>query len=73
MHGIDGITADCSGAMSCGTCRVRVEEAWCDRLDPPGSGERDMLEALEDDDPLSRLTCQIPLTDKIDGIVVNIE
>ncbi|WP_298464037.1 2Fe-2S iron-sulfur cluster-binding protein [uncultured Erythrobacter sp.] len=73
LHAVDGITADCSGAMSCGTCRVRVAESWSERLSPPNSSELDMLEALEDHDPLTRLTCQIELTEEIDGLVLNIE
>lgn len=70
-NGIPGIDADCGGACACSTCHVYVSPDWIDKLDPRDPMEEDMLDfAYEPDPNLSRLTCQIEVTDELDGLVV---
>lgn len=71
--GIEGIAADCGGAMNCATCHVFVDPPWLARLEPPDADERAMLEmtatpARAD----SRLSCQILLQLALDGLVVRL-
>ncbi|MFO1209267.1 MAG: 2Fe-2S iron-sulfur cluster-binding protein [Amaricoccus sp.] len=71
-NGIPGIEADCGGACACSTCHVYVDEAWVDRLPPKEAMEEDMLDfAWEPDPERSRLTCQIKVTDALEGLVVH--
>jgi ferredoxin, 2Fe-2S len=65
---VPGITADCGGAASCGTCHAYVDPAWADRIDPPAEMEEQMLEFVMDREPNSRLTCQIRITEALEGI-----
>jgi 2Fe-2S ferredoxin len=58
--------------MSCGTCHVYVQEPWPAWLAPPGEEESAMLEVVEDLQPDSRLGCQIPVTEELDGITVTV-
>jgi 2Fe-2S ferredoxin len=67
---IPGIDGDCGGACACGTCHVYVEEGWFDRLPPMDELERDMLDFAFDVRPNSRLSCQIKVDDRLDGLVV---
>jgi len=67
---IPGILATCGGSCSCATCHVYVDEAWFDRLPPPQLEENDMLDTAHDLKPTSRLSCQIVVTEEIDGLVV---
>jgi ferredoxin, 2Fe-2S len=70
-NGIPGIEADCGGACACSTCHVYVDDAWIDRLPPKEAMEQDMLDfAWEPDPDKSRLTCQLRVTDDLDGLVV---
>ena len=70
-NGIPGIEADCGGACACSTCHVYVDPGWVDRLPPKEPMEEDMLDfAYEPDPERSRLTCQIKVTDDLDGLVV---
>ena len=69
-NGIDGVVAECGGVCSCATCHCYVDETWFDRLEPPSDIERDMIDFTIDPRPTSRLTCQIILTDELDGITV---
>lgn len=70
-NGIPGIEADCGGACACSTCHVYVDPSWVDRLPAKEPMEADMLDfAYEPDPERSRLTCQIPVTDALDGLVV---
>ncbi len=69
---IPGIDADCGGACACSTCHVYVDEAWVDRLPPKEAMEEDMLDfAYEPDPRRSRLTCQLKVTEALDGLVVH--
>ena len=70
-NNIPGIEADCGGACACSTCHVYVDEVWVDRLPPKEAMEEDMLDfAWEPDPERSRLTCQLKVTDELDGLVV---
>jgi len=70
-NGIPGIEADCGGACACSTCHVYVDPAWIDKLPAREAMEEDMLEfALEPDPVRSRLTCQLKVSDALDGLVV---
>ena len=71
-HSIDGIVAECGGACSCATCLCYVDDAWADRVGPPTGMERAMVEGALDERPTSRLSCQITLTDELDGLVVHL-
>ncbi len=67
---IDSILAECGGACSCGTCHVYVDEAWVDKLEEPDTMEKAMLECVLEPEENSRLSCQITVTDELDGLVV---
>jgi 2Fe-2S ferredoxin len=69
-NAVDGIDADCGGACACATCHVYVDPAWFDRLPAPQSAEADMLDFVMDRQPNSRLSCQIEVTDAMDGLIV---
>lgn len=70
-NNIPGIEADCGGACACSTCHVYVDKAWVDRIPAKDSMEEDMLDFAYQPDPVSsRLTCQIRVTDDLDGLVV---
>ena len=72
-NGVPGIEADCGGACACSTCHVYVDEAWVDRLPAKEPMEQDMLDfAWEPDARRSRLTCQLQVSDALDGLVVTI-
>lgn len=68
---VPGIEANCGGACSCSTCHVYVDSAWVERLPPKNALEEDMLNfAHAPDQTRSRLTCQIKVVDKLDGLKV---
>ncbi len=70
-NGVRGIEADCGGACACSTCHVYVDEAWVSRLPKKDAMEEDMLDfAFQPDANRSRLTCQIKVTDALDGLRV---
>ena len=68
--GVPGIVAECGGACSCATCHVHIDEAWMGKVGPPSPMEEDMLDFAFDVRPTSRLSCQIKMTDELDGLVV---
>ncbi len=70
MNGVDGIDAECGGACACATCHVIVDPAWVDKLPAPAAMEADTLEMVADPEPGSRLSCQVTITDALDGLVV---
>jgi len=70
-NGIPGIVAECGGACSCATCHVHVDPAWYDRLPAPQAIEQEMLEFANGRDETSRLSCQIKITDELDGLIVH--
>jgi 2Fe-2S ferredoxin len=70
-NSIAGIDADCGGACACSTCHVYVDPAWVAKLPVVSEMESDMLEFAHEPDPdRSRLTCQIVVTEELDGLVV---
>ncbi|MEM8787638.1 MAG: 2Fe-2S iron-sulfur cluster-binding protein [Pseudomonadota bacterium] len=71
-NNIPGIEADCGGACACSTCHVYVHPDWVSKLPAREPMEEDMLDfAWEPDPQRSRLTCQIKVSDDLDGLVVN--
>jgi len=72
QNDIPGIDADCGGGMACATCHVYVKEEWWDKLPNKEDGEEDMLDMAYEPNKLSRLSCQIIVSDELDGLVVNI-
>ncbi|MGB0499109.1 MAG: 2Fe-2S iron-sulfur cluster-binding protein [Rubricella sp.] len=70
-NNIPGIEADCGGACACSTCHVYVDEAWVSKLPEKEPMEEDMLDFAWQPDPVkSRLTCQLKVSDALDGLVV---
>ncbi len=69
-HGVPGIEAECGGACACATCHVYVDEAWREKVGPPSPMEEDMLDFGYDVRESSRLSCQIKVTEALDGLVV---
>ena len=72
QNNIPGIDADCGGAMACATCHVYVKEEWFDKLPKKESGEEDMIDMAYEPKKFSRLSCQITVSDEIDGLVVQL-
>jgi 2Fe-2S ferredoxin len=71
-HLIEGIEAECGGACACATCHVYVDEAWREKTGIAGEMEEDMLDFAFDVRPGSRLSCQIRVSEDLDGLVVRI-
>lgn len=69
---IAGIEAECGGACACATCHVFVDESWIEKAGKPQQMEEDMLDFAFDVRPTSRLSCQIKVTDALDGLVVRV-
>ena len=69
-NNIPGIEAECGGACACATCHVYVDEAWREKTGEPSPMEEDMLDFGYDVRPNSRLSCQIKVSDELDGLVV---
>jgi 2Fe-2S ferredoxin len=67
---IPGIDADCGGACACATCHVYVDKAWLDKLEPMQEMEKTMLDFAEGVEGNSRLSCQIKVSDALEGLVV---
>jgi 2Fe-2S ferredoxin len=68
--GIDEILALCGGNCSCATCHVHVAREWLDKLPPMSADEDDLLDSSDARQDNSRLSCQIPVTDDLDGLEV---
>ena len=71
-NNIPGIDADCGGSMACATCHVYVKEDWFNRLPPKQEGEDDMLDQAYEPKKSSRLSCQIQVSDNLEGLEVNL-
>lgn len=71
-NGIEGIDAVCGGNAYCGTCRVYPDPEWRELLGVPNEFEGPMLEAVGETEPSARLSCQIPVTSALDGLVVRL-
>ena len=72
QNDIPGIDADCGGGMACATCHVYVKDEWFDKLTPKEDGEEDMLDMAFEPKKNSRLSCQIIISDELDGLTVDI-
>ena len=70
QNDIPGIDADCGGSMACATCHVYVEEKWFDKLLKAEEGEVDMIDMSFQPKKNSRLSCQLIVSDELDGIIV---
>lgn len=71
-NGIDAILAECGGACSCATCHCYVDEAWTGRMPEADDIEKDMLDCVLEPKDTSRLSCQINVTDELDGVVIHL-
>ena len=72
QNNIPGIDADCGGSMACATCHVYVEEKWLDKLPKAEEAEVDMIDMAFEPKKNSRLSCQIVVSDELDGLIVRI-
>lgn len=68
---IPGIDADCGGACACATCHVYIDANWQDQVGAAEDLELEMLEVAEEVKPNSRLSCQVVITEAMDGLVVS--
>lgn len=71
-NSVPGIEAECGGACACATCHVYVDEEWSAAVGAPEAMEEDMLDFAYDVKPTSRLSCQIKMSDGLDGLVVHV-
>ena len=71
QNDIPGIDADCGGGMACATCHVYVTEEWFNKLPKKEDGEEDMLDMAFEPKTNSRLSCQIIVSDELDGLIVS--
>ena len=72
QNNIPGIDADCGGSMACATCHVYVKEEWFDKLPKKEDGEEDMIDMAYEPKKNSRLSCQLIVSDELNGLVVNL-
>ena len=70
QNNIPGIDADCGGSMACATCHVYVEEKWLDKLPKAEEGEVDMIDMAFEPKKNSRLSCQLIVSDELEGLQV---
>src|SRR5580693_7772548 len=69
---VRGIIGECGGACSCATCHVYVDSAWLNRVGERNATEEALLEEVIDGQPNSRLSCQIKVTEDLDGLIVHL-
>ena len=72
QNDIPGIDADCGGSMACATCHVYVNERWFNKLEKKDEGEEDMLDMAYQPNKFSRLSCQLLISDELDGLILNL-
>ena len=72
QNDIPGIDADCGGGMACATCHVYVKEEWFNKVPKKEDGEEDMLDMAYEPNKFSRLSCQLIVSDELDGLIVSI-
>ena len=70
QNDIPGIDADCGGGMACATCHVYVEDSWFNKIQKAEDAEQDMIDMAYKPQKNSRLSCQIVVSDEIDGLTV---
>ena len=71
QNNIPGIDGDCGGGMACATCHVYVKDEWFNKLEKKTDGEEDMIDQAFGPKKNSRLSCQITVTDELNGLIVN--
>ena len=71
-NGVPGIEAECGGACACATCHCYVDEAWLDKTGEKSAMEESMLDFAANVEPNSRLSCQIKVSDELDGLIVRL-
>lgn len=69
---IDGIVAECGGSCSCATCHCYIDESWVDKVEAASDMERDLLDCVTEPKDNSRLSCQINISDALNGLVVHL-
>ena len=69
---IDGIVAECGGACACATCHCYIDDSWVDKLEPASEMEKDLLDCVTDPKDNSRLSCQVKMTDALNGLVIHL-
>ena len=72
QNGVTGILAICGGSCACSTCHVYIDPAWAERAGAAADIEDSTLELAYDRKPSSRLSCQIEVSDALDGLVVHV-
>ena len=72
QNDIPGIDADCGGGMACATCHVYVNNEWFDKIPAKEDGEEDVIDMAYEPKKNSRLSCQLIVSDQLDGLVVDI-
>ena len=72
QNDISGIDADCGGSMACATCHVYVEEKWFDKIPKAEEAEVDMIDMAFEPNKFSRLSCQVLISDELDGLTVSL-
>ena len=70
QNNVPGIDADCGGGMACATCHVYVEDSWFNKIEKAEDAEQDMIDMAYKPQKNSRLSCQIVVSDEIDGLTV---
>ena len=70
QNNIPGIDADCGGSMACATCHIYVDEKWYDKLKKKEEGEEDMLDMAYQPNKFSRLSCQLLVSEELNGLIV---
>ena len=72
QNNIPGIDADCGGSMACATCHVYVKDDWFNKINEKSEGEDDMIDQAYEPKKISRLSCQITVSEELDGLEVNL-
>jgi len=72
QNNIPGIDADCGGSMACATCHVYVKEDWFNKIPSKQEGEDDMLDQAYEPKKNSRLSCQLIVSDELEGLIINL-
>ena len=71
-HDIEGIEGACSGCCSCATCHIRVKPEWLDKTGRATEAEQDLIDLESDTDERSRLSCQVEMSEELDGLIVEV-
>ncbi|WP_322045047.1 2Fe-2S iron-sulfur cluster-binding protein [Paraburkholderia sp. J67] len=71
-NGVTGIIGECGGVCSCATCHCYMDAPWAEKVDGPDNQERNMLDCVLDPEPVSRLSCQVKVSDALDGAVIRL-